>query len=119
MIQKLEIAGVHMQVGDDLHKYVLKKIGELDKYIPRHARKSVHAEVKLKQHKAKNKESHTCEVIVYLPQEVLNLKETAQTAFAAVDTVEAKLKTQLHKYKDLHAAPKLRQRLLSRFRPAA
>ncbi len=116
MIQKLEITGVHMPVGSDLHTYVLKKIGQLDKYIPRHARKSVHVEVKLKEHKAKNKESHTCELVVHLPQEAMTLRETAQTAFAAVDAVEDKFKTQLHKYKELHALPKLRQRLMSRLK---
>jgi putative sigma-54 modulation protein len=116
MIQKLEIAGVHLEVGPVLRKYVLKKIGSLDKYIPRHARGSVHAEVKLKQHKAKNKESFTCEVILRLPHETLTLRETALTLFAAIDTVEDKLKTKLHKYKELHASPKLRQQLFARFK---
>ena len=120
MIQKLEIAGVHMEVGTDLHKYVLKKIGQLDKYVPRHARKSIHVEVKLKQHAAKNKESYSCEVLAYLPHETLTSKETAQTAFAAVDMVEDRLKAQLHKYKDTHSV-RLRQRILVRLgkRPAA
>jgi len=115
MIKKLEIAGVHMPVGSELHSYVLKKIGLLDKYIPRHARQSAHVEVKLKEHQSKNKQSHTCEVIMRLPKEVITQKETAQTAFAAVDVCEEKLKTQLHKYKELHD-PKLRQRLFVRLR---
>jgi ribosomal subunit interface protein len=116
MFQKLDISGVHMAVGDKLHSYVVKKIGQLDKYIPKHARKSAHVEVKLKEHKAKNKESHTCEVIVRLPHDVVTLNETAHTAFAAVDAAEGKLKNQLHKYKDMHAAPKLRQRLTARLK---
>lgn len=116
MIEKLEIAGVHMAVGDDLKKYVLSKIGRLDKYIPKHARKSAHAEVKLKEVKLKTRLEHVCEVILYLPSEKLNIKETAETAFAAVDVVEDKLKTLLRKYKELHADPKLRQRLFEKIR---
>lgn len=116
MIQKLEINGVHMSVGDDLRKYVLKKIGRLDKYIPRHAKTSAHAEVKLKEGKAKDKQIRTCEVILHLPHEVVTLSETTVNMYAAVDIVEEKLKNQLHKYKELHADPKLRQRLLARMK---
>jgi putative sigma-54 modulation protein len=116
MIQKLEIAGVHMNLGDDLKKHVLNKIGRLDRYLPRHARTSVHAEVKLKEGRAKTKNEHTCEVILFLPNEQITVQETTTNIFAAVNIVEEKLKTQLHKYKALHANPKLRQRLMARFR---
>ena len=116
MIKKLEIDGVHMTVGDDLRKYVTKKIAKLEKYIPKHARLSVHVEVKLKEGKAKVREQRTCEVIITLPQEVITVSETTVNMFAAVDIVEEKLKNLLHKYKEKHASPKLRQRLMARFK---
>jgi len=116
MIKKLEIAGVHMNVGDDLHKYVIKKIGGLEKYVPKHARDSVHIEVKLKEGKIKTKNERTCEVIMYLPHEAVTVSETTINMFAAVDIVEEKLKHALHKYKEMHASPKLRQRLLARLK---
>jgi putative sigma-54 modulation protein len=116
MIKKLEINGVHMTVGADLRKYVNKKIGGLEKYIPKHARTSAHAEVKLKEGKSKTKNERTCEVILHLPQEVIAISETTINMFAAVDIVEEKLKHALHKYKELHANPKLRQRLLAKFK---
>ncbi len=116
MIKKLEINGVHMTVGDDLKKYVNKKVGGLEKYVPRHARKSVHVEVKLKEGKVKAREERTCEVIMYLPNEVFTVSETTVNMFAAVDIVEEKLKKLLHKYKETHASPKLRQRLMSRLK---
>lgn len=116
MIKKLDISGVHMNVGDDLRKYVNKKIGGLEKYIPKDARQSVHAEVKLKEGKSKTKEERTCEVIMHLPQETITVKETTVNMFAAVDIVEEKLKNQLHKYKEKHAVPKLHQKLLARLR---
>jgi len=116
MIKKLDIDGVHMTVGNDLRKYVSKKIGQLDKYIPRHARESAHFEVKLKEGKTKGQNERTCEVVAHLPHEILTLKETTVNIYAAVDIVEEKLKTQLHKYKELHANPRLRQRLVARFK---
>jgi len=116
MIKKLEINGVHMTVGKDLRKYVHKKIGGLEKYIPKHARKSAHVEVKLKEGKIKTKVERTCEVIIHLPQEVMMVSETTINMFAAIDIVEEKLKHLLHKYKEMHADPKLRRRLLARLK---
>lgn len=105
-----------MTVGDDLRKYVTKKIGKLEKYIPKHSRGSVQAEVKLKESKLKTMEQRTCEVILHLPHEKITVSETTVNMFAAVDIVEEKLKNQLHKYKEKHNGPKLRQRLMSRLR---
>jgi putative sigma-54 modulation protein len=119
MIKKLEINGVHMNVGDDLRKYVNKKIGGLEKYILKSARASAHAEVKLKEGKAKKKDERTCEVILHLPKEVITVSETTINMFAAVDIVEEKLKHQLHKYKALHAGPRLHRRLLARLKRQA
>lgn len=120
MIQKLEITGVHMDVNDDLKKYVLKKIGRLDRFVPKTGRESVHVDVKLKEGKAKDKNARTCEVIMHLPHETITIAETTINIFAAIDIVETKLLNQLRKYKGLHASPRLHQRVLSRLkhRPA-
>jgi putative sigma-54 modulation protein len=116
MIQRLEISGVHAEVGEDLKKYVARKIGKLDRFIARHARESVHAVVKLKEGKAKDKNERTCEVILHLPGEIITVKETTINMFAAIDIVETKLRNQLKKYKELHASPRLHQRLLSKLK---
>ncbi len=116
MITKFEITGVHMEVNDDLRKYVTKKIGHLDKYMPKHARQSAHADVKLKEVKAKNKDERTCEIIIHLPQEVVAVKESTVNIYAAIDIAEEKLKTQLHKYKDKNADLSLRHRFVARLK---
>lgn len=116
MIKKLEIEGVHMTVGDDLKKYVTRKIGKLDKYIPRHSRESAWADIKLRGGKHRALDQRTCEVILHLPQKQIIVAETTVNIFAAVDIVEEKLKNQLHKYKEKHNGPKLRQRLLARLK---
>ncbi|HSX29124.1 MAG TPA: ribosome-associated translation inhibitor RaiA [Candidatus Saccharimonadales bacterium] len=116
MVQKLEIDGVHMDVGKDIKRYVHKKIGRLDKYIPRAVRGSAHLEVKLKEGKAKTKQTRTCEVILHLPHDTITISETTINMFAAVDIVEEKLKNQLHRYKQLHANPALHRRLLAKLK---
>lgn len=120
MIKRLTIDGVHMAVGEDLKKYVAKKIGRLDRYIPKTSRQSVLVDIKLKEGRAKDKNQRTCEAIMHLPQETLTVQETTINIYAAIDIVEAKLRTQLKKYKDTHTSPRLRQRLVARLkrRPA-
>lgn len=116
MITRLEITGVHMTVGKDLKKYVIRKIGRLDRFIPRANRESVRAEVKLKESKAKDKNERTCEVILHVPGETITIKEATVNMFAAIDIAETKLHHQLKKYKELHASPKLHQRVLARLK---
>jgi putative sigma-54 modulation protein len=99
---KLDIDGVHNFENKGITKYLTKKVDALEKYIPRHARKSAHAEAKIKEEKIKDKRSYSCEVIVTLPNDKLTAKETTMNMFAAVDIVEEKLKVQLRKYKQLH-----------------
>ena len=119
MIERLDISGVHLRVDDDLRKYVHKKVGHLDRYIPKHSRLSVRVEVRLKESKAKDKKECTCETVLYLPHEVISVRESTVNMYAAVDIAEAKLKSQLKKYKSLYANPKLHRRLLLRVRREA
>ena len=98
MIEHLEINGVHVDVQDNIKKYVYRKIGRLDRILPRHARKSVRARVILSEIDAKHKES-VCEVILKLPQKTISAKDQTTNMFSSVDIVEAKLARQIRKYK--------------------
>jgi ribosomal subunit interface protein len=102
-----------MNVGEDLKRYVTRKIGRLDRFIPKTGRESVHVAIKLKEGKAKDKNERTCEVIMRLPRETITITETTINIYAAIDIAETKLRYQLKRYKDLHASPKLHQRLMA------
>ncbi len=119
MIQKFDITSVHTTVDDKLQKYLSKKIGTLDRYIPRRGRDSAHAEVRLKEDPALKSASHknkfTCEVTLHLPHEKINVSESTLNMYAAIDIVEAKLKQQITRYKQLHASGSLHRRLAARF----
>lgn len=101
-LKKIEIVGHGVELRDDLKKYITKKVGKLDRYLPRHARKTAHAEVKIRENaSAKNgNNKYECEVLLELPGEQITAKEATINMFAAVDIVETKLKNQLRKYKD-------------------
>jgi ribosomal subunit interface protein len=116
MFQKFEVQGIHATNDKKLYTYVTRKIGGLDRYMPRGARPSAHAEVHLKESKSKVEQHSHCEVTLYLPQQTIVAKESALNMFAAIDITEAKLKAQLKKYKELHGGGKLKRHLFNRFR---
>jgi ribosomal subunit interface protein len=116
MIKALQISGVHSQLTDEMRSYVNKKIGGLDNYIPRGARESVHAEVKLKEGKSKDKQKHECEVIMKLPKATITVHKKSTSILAAIDEVEANLKHQLKRYKDTHRSSRFYRHTLARFR---
>lgn len=116
MINNLQISGVHSQLTKEMRAYVRKKIGGLDKYIPKHARQSTFVEVKLKEKSAHDKRNHECEVIMKLPKSTITIHKDSTAIFAAIDEVENNFKTKLKKYKDLHSRPKTRRHLMARFK---
>ncbi len=118
MITHIDVAGINLELGDDIKKYIRKKVGRLDKYITRHARATVRVEVKIKQNNDKIGNKYQCEVIVHVPGEQVQAKEATLNMFAAVDIVAEKLKNQLITYKQMHIAhlKERRPSLLKRLR---
>lgn len=103
MIKQVTLTGIHADLNQDVVKYARKKVSKLDAYMPRHARKSAHAEIKLKEEKSKERKVCTAEVIVHVPGETITATETTVNLYAAIDIVEEKLKSQLRKYKTITA----------------
>lgn len=116
MIRAIEISGIQYEVDDTTKRYVAKKIGRLDRYLPRHARKSVTADVKLRQANHDHGNKYEAEVILNLPDKVIMAKDYTVNVLAAIDIVEAKIVTQLRKYKQA-SVPHIGNRgLLGRFK---
>ena len=116
MIESIDITGVKYDLDATTKKYVLKKIGRLDRYLPRHARKSVTADVKLRQIDKPNGNKYEAEVILHVPDKTLTAKDSTVNMLAAVDIVEAKVVAQLHKYKETTIPHVGRRGMLSRFK---
>ena len=117
MIKNINITGVKYELNETTKKYVEKKIGALDKYLPRHARKSVSADVKIKQIDNPGGNKYEVEVIINVPDKKLTAKDSTMNVLAAVDIVEAKLNGQVRRYKDDTLAHVGRSRgVLARFK---
>lgn len=99
MIKNLTITGIKYDLTENIKKYVEKKIGSLDKYLPRHARRSASVDVKIRQIDSPGGNKYEVEAIVNVPEKVITAKDSTMNVLAAVDIVEAKLNGQLRKYK--------------------
>ncbi|MFZ1250735.1 MAG: ribosome-associated translation inhibitor RaiA [Candidatus Microsaccharimonas sp.] len=100
MIASIDITGIKYNVNERTLKYVTEKVGKLDKYIPSHARKTVTADVKLRQVNRDHGNKYEAEVILHVPEKVIMAKDSTLNMMAAIDIVEAKLVAQLRKYKE-------------------
>ncbi len=114
MIASIDMAGVKYTIDDITKEYAILKIGGLDRYLPRHARKSVTADIKLKLVKSDNGDNYEAEATLNVPDRVLTAKDSTSSMLAAIDIVEAKLLAQLHKYKDARIMHITHRRLFSR-----
>lgn len=117
MIAQVEITGVGAYTVDEpTKKYIKKKIGSLERLAPRHARKSMHAEVKVAEVNRDKGNKYEVEVLISVPDKELTAKDSTLNVLAAVDIVEAKLAVQLRKYKQETVPHVGRRKLLARFK---
>jgi len=108
MINKIDIAAPQKtyEVTEDLEKYIVKKIGRLDRHMKRKNRDEARAAVKLKESTGKGGKKCSVEVILTTPEFKLTAEESTVNMHAAVDIVESKLQKQLKRHKEKHSVSK-------------
>lgn len=100
MIAHMDITGIKCDVDTPLKSYIVKKIGRLDRFLPKNARQTARADVKIRHLNEPNGNKYECYIVLDVPDAQINASDSTMNAFAAVDIVEEKLKNQLKKYKD-------------------
>jgi putative sigma-54 modulation protein len=98
---QLNITGLKMEVDENMHKYIMRRIGHLDRLLPRDEREAAHAELRLQETSGEGKNDAYCEVTLYFPGTTLVAKETTLNIYAAIDIVYSQLKAQINKHTDL------------------
>ena len=100
MISQIDITGKNKyEIDENTQKYTRKHIGKLDKSLPRHAKKTVSAKVVIEQINGANDNKYEVEAILTIPDKTLVAKDQSSNVLAAVDIVEAKLESQIRRYK--------------------
>ena len=114
MISKIEINSNGYKVDEPFRKYVEKRLGKLDKYLPRGMKKG--ASVKTTINEIGKKKSEKYEIIASMDinggKEIV-AKDECANVFAGIDLVEAKLTGQIRRYK-LEMHPHRQKRGLKR-----
>ena len=101
---KLSVGGKNYELNDKIVEYTHKKIGSLEKYLPKQVREGIHGSVTLIMDQSGREHNEcVCEVNINVPGAHLQAKEATHNMFAAVDIAEAKIKAQMLKYKDKHS----------------
>ena len=114
---KLDITGQRYELDENLLEYVEKKIGGLEKYLPKEVRGTAHGMVILSYDPSGKEGNHyVCEANVTVPHGEVHAKEGTGNMYAAVDLVVAKLKVQIARYKQKsHGKQKSLKLMVSRF----
>ncbi len=100
MIEKIDISGSNFKVEESFKKYVEKRIGKLDRYLPRQNRKDVVAKVVVTEVNRDHGNKYELSVSLNIPGgKVLAAKDEASNIFAGIDIIEAKLTGQIRRFK--------------------
>ena len=112
----IQITGISYTVDEATRKYVIKKVERLYRYLPRHARKTVSAEVKLAEVNHDHGNKYEAEMIFDVPGKLITAKDSTMNILAAIDIVEVKIQSQLNEYKRTSVPHIGRRGIMSRFK---
>lgn len=100
MIENIEVSGSNYKVEPALVKYVEKRIGKLDKHIPRDNRKDIVAKIVVTEVDREHGNKYEISASLDIPGgKVIAAKDEASNVFAGVDLLEAKLDGQIRRFK--------------------
>lgn len=100
MIEKIEITGNDFKVEEGFRKYAEKRLGKLDRYLPRGSKKDVVVKVIVAEIGKSKADKYEISVAMDIPGgKVIAAKDECSNVFAGVDLVEAKLTGQIRRYK--------------------
>lgn len=109
MIEKIDISGSNYKVEESFQKYATKRIGKLDRYLPRGSKKDVIAKIVVTEVNRSHGNKYEISVAMEIPGgKVITAKDECSNVFAGIDILEAKLTGQIRRYK-IETNPHLRK----------
>ena len=109
MIEKIDISGSNYKVEESFQKYATKRIGKLDRYLPRGSKKDVIAKIVVTELNSSHGNKYEISGAMEIPGgKVIAAKDECSNVFAGIDILEAKLTGQIRRYK-IETNPHLRK----------
>ncbi|MBQ1344680.1 HPF/RaiA family ribosome-associated protein [Candidatus Saccharibacteria bacterium] len=120
MIDHIDILGEKdYKVGERLEKYASKRIGKLDRYLPRGYRRNLSGKVSVAQINHTHNNKYEITASINIPggkgAKTLTAKTEASNVFSGIDILEAKLMRQARRFKTEKANQRAKG-LFQRFR---
>lgn len=107
MIDKIELSGSNYKISESFRKYVVKRIGKLDRFLPRGNKKDVIAKIVVTEIDRAHGNKYEISASMEIPGgKVISAKDECSNVFAGIDILEAKLKGQIRRFK-LESTPHL------------
>ena len=112
MIDKIEITGNKYKVEETFRKYAIKRIGKLDRYLPRGSKKDIVAKIVITEVNRAHGNKYEISAAMEIPGgKVIAARDESSNVYAGVDIIEAKLMGQILRYK-LESTPHLQKNKL-------
>lgn len=100
MIEKIEITGNGYKIEEPFKKYTEKRIGKLDRYLPKTAKKDVIAKIIVTEIGKNKADKYEISAAMDIPGgKVIAARDECSNVFAGIDLIEAKLTGQIRRYK--------------------
>ncbi len=116
MIEKIDISGSNYKPEESFKKYTTKRIGKLDRYLPRGNKKDVVAKIVITEVNRAHGNKYEISANLEIPGgKVISAKDECSNVFAGIDILEAKLNGQIRRFK-IESNPHLRKNPLNIFR---
>ena len=116
MIEKIDISGSNYKIEDSFKKYAIKRIGKLDRYLPRGNKKDVVAKIVVTEVNRAHGNKYEISANLEIPGgKVISAKDECSNIFAGVDILEAKLTGQIRRFKT-EVTPRRKKNPLSIFK---
>ncbi|MBQ6393653.1 ribosome-associated translation inhibitor RaiA [Candidatus Saccharibacteria bacterium] len=114
MIEKIEISGSNYKPTDSFRKYASKRIGKLDRYLPKGYKKDVIAKIVVTEVDRTHGNKYEISAAMEIPGgKVIAAKDESSNVFAGIDIIEAKLMGQIRRFK-LEVTPHLRKNVFKK-----
>lgn len=100
MINKIEVSGSNYKVEESIKKYVEKRIGKLDRYLPHGYKKDIVVKVVITESGKSKSDKYEISAAMEVPGgKVMAARDECSNIFAGIDLIEAKLLGQIRRYK--------------------
>lgn len=116
MIEKIDISGSNYKLEDNFKKYTSKRIGKLDRYLPRNNKKDVVVKIVVTEVNRAHGNKYEISANMEIPGgKVISAKDECSNIYAGIDILEAKLTGQIRRFKT-ETSPRIRKNPLSFFK---